>query len=515
MMNQKIKTDVGLITYQQTSQLVDARANEISHWIEQRKIELQMMSESIITSDLDGVAARAYIDEVYRQKADIYLDMGIVKYGGYRVGQTGLGELVSGEAYYKEALLESARFKMSRLISEEEQQIVTMLYRVGGVNRDIEFIFAEISLEHILRIVNKIKVYEGTGELRISGESLASPENTIPANGCEEAYQVFQTDILAARGWSLHYHICQENMNGLNHRIRNSLVLFGLLFSLVMSGFITMGFKTVIQPIEQLEASMDQVAKGNHSIRIATRRQDEIGRLIGSFNGMTATLDKLNYQEKAMRLRILQEQIKPHFLYNTLDTIKWIAVDESSEEMVHMIDALSTYFRIGLSGGKSTITLDEELEHADSYLQIQKVRYEERLNYTIHYDEALQDCLVIRVMLQPLIENAVIHGVAKCETAGIIGVNAVKVPQGIELSVTNNASIDPETVAALNFMFATNQRVEGIKGMGLYNVNHRLRLAYGEPYGLRMASVPEGTRVFINIPEIRKKGDHVSCSNRG
>ncbi|SMP61585.1 sensor histidine kinase [Anoxynatronum buryatiense] len=504
VMNQKIKADVSQITHQQTSQLVDARANQISHWIEQRKIEMQMMADHIINSEMSGIEARDYINETYVQKNDHYLDMGIVKYGGYQVGQDGIGKSIAQESHYREALLESARFKLSRLNFSEGKRTVTLLYRVGGVNRDIEFLFAEISMESILRIIGKIKVYDGVGELMIRGEPLLLGEEEENLKRCVDECQVFQTEIQAARGWSLKYFICQDNMNGLNHRIRNSLIIFGILVSIIMSFLTTLGFKTIIQPIEQLEERMKQVEKGDLTVRLETRRQDEIGRLIGNFNGMVSTLDKMNYQEKEMRLRIMQEQIKPHFLYNTLDTIKWIEMEENTEEVVALIDALSSYFRIGLSGGKSKITMDQEMEHADSYLQILKVRYEDRLNYTIHYDESLLDCLVIRVLLQPLIENAVIHGVAKKEMGGEVMVNAVKTAAGIELSVTNDAQTDPETVALLNQMLQSNQRDHRIKGMGLYNVNHRIRLEYGEVYGIRIVSENGQTRVVATLPEIRK-----------
>ncbi|ABR47348.1 histidine kinase internal region [Alkaliphilus metalliredigens QYMF] len=508
-MDGKVKESVNLLNVNLTNQLIDARGNQMSYWLEQRKIELEMMSSFIINFEKDEIEAREYIESIHKQKSDSYLDMGIVKFGGYKVSCDGTGYYINQEKYYKNALKENASFKLSEPMEKNGEKIAVMLYKVGGVNREIEFIYAEISLEGLMRIASRINVYGGTGEILVKNNSIHRDGKFFDANFIQENPVVFETDIKSARGWSLNYYIPEGNINEINQEVRKFIIIFQVILLLTVIMLLTVSFTSIIRPIDQLKGLMKKVEDGDLSVRLKTNRKDEIGSLITGFNNMTEKLERLSYQEKEMKLKIMQEQIKPHFLYNTLDTIKWVAMEDNTEEVISLIDSLSTYFRIGLSSGKTFISLDEELEHIDSYLRIQKARYEERLTYSIHYDESLMEYMVMRVLLQPIVENAVVHGVSKMEGGGKISIYITHKDETILIKIMNNSEIALNTLEEINHALKANRKTEVLKGYGLYSVNHRIKLEYGEKYGLELQAKSGWTTAIITIPKIRRENDYV------
>ena len=175
----------------------------------------------------------------------------------------------------------------------------------------------------------------------------------------------------------------------------------------------------------------------------------------------------------------------------------------NTEEVLNLIDSLGTYFRIGLSNGKTFITLDEELEHIDSYLRIQKARFEERLSYSIYYDDCLTDYMVIRILLQPIVENAVVHGVNKMDQDGEISIRVTSSGTDIVVLIMNNSQIPEKLVDNINNELKLDRKID-CQGFGLYSVNHRIKLEYGEKYGLQLFSKDGWTTATINIPKITR-----------
>ncbi|MEW9122725.1 MAG: histidine kinase [Thermotaleaceae bacterium] len=386
------------------------------------------------------------------------------------------------------------------------QRVVVMLYKVEGVNREIEYIYGEVPLEQLMRIASKINIYGGTGEILVKNKSIHKDTQRFYDHFSQENFLAFETDISAVRGWSLNYYIPKKRINQINHEIHRILFIFELILLMIVILLLVMSFASIVKPIDKLKELMKKVEEGDFSVRLHNNRQDEIGSLINSFNHMTAQLENLSYQEKEMRLRIMQEQIKPHFLYNTLDTIKWVAAEENTEEVLALIDSLSTYFRIGLSSGKTFISLDEEVEHIDSYLRIQKARYEERLNYSIHYDETLMEYQIMRILLQPIVENAVIHGVNKLDMGGKVSIYISSEEEDILIRIMNHSEMDQDVLQDVNQALGEDKKIEFFKGYGLYNVNHRIKLEHGQGYGLTLQSKRGWTTASIKIPKI--KGEH-------
>lgn len=266
---------------------------------------------------------------------------------------------------------------------------------------------------------------------------------------------------------------------------------------------------TVTRPISSLCSFMEKAEAGDFSVRFHTRYKDEIGVLGTSFNHMIEKINQLInelYVEKQNRLeaqlKSLQEQIKPHFLYNTLDTISWLARAHDAMDVVQLIDALTNMFRVGLSSGHDYITLREEKRHVVNYLYIQKVRYGERLKYEIQIPEEYDDSIVPKLILQPLVENAIYHGVKMKRSGGMISVRGWTDESKLYLSVKDDgAGIPAGRLADIRSWLEHPKDREDQVGFGLSYMEERIELSYGSEYGIRINSQEgEFTEVIICLP---------------
>lgn len=289
--------------------------------------------------------------------------------------------------------------------------------------------------------------------------------------------------------------------------------LFGLSASLWFS-------RSIAQPIFRLMSYMRRAETGNLRPGRWSDRADEIGMLGNSYNRMLAQIRQLislnelrERQKRDAEMRSLQEHIKPHFLYNTLDTIHWMARKEGAEDVSGMVGALSRLFRIGLSKGQDYIPLHSEIEHMTSYMQIQQTRYRDRLQYTLNIPEELRDLLVLKLLLQPLIENAIYHGIKGRRGPGHIRVEARLEHNRLLLTVQDNgAGMSNERLAEMQQLLeaplaSLETSSPGITGKsyGMLNVQARLRLSFGDEYGIELESQEgEGTSVTIIHPLMRE-----------
>lgn len=289
--------------------------------------------------------------------------------------------------------------------------------------------------------------------------------------------------------------------------------LFGLSASLWFS-------RSIAQPIFRLMSYMRRAETGNLRPGRWSDRADEIGMLGNSYNRMLAQIRQLislnelrERQKRDAEMRSLQEHIKPHFLYNTLDTIHWMARKEGAEDVSVMVGALSRLFRIGLSKGQDYIPLHSEIEHMTSYLQIQQTRYRDRLQYTLNIPEEMRDLFVLKLLLQPLIENAIYHGIKGRRGPGHIRVEARLEHNRLLLTVQDNgAGMSNERLAEMQHLLeaplasleASSPGITG-KSYGMLNVQARLRLSFGDEYGIELDSQEgEGTSVTIIHPLMRE-----------
>jgi two-component system sensor histidine kinase YesM len=269
--------------------------------------------------------------------------------------------------------------------------------------------------------------------------------------------------------------------------------------------------KSIYTPIKKLHDVTTTITKNDLQALMTSDNVDEITELGMSFNIMIGKIkelldSKIKEQEnlKKAELRALQAQINPHFLYNTLDTIIWMAESKKTDDVVKIVTALSSFFRISLSKGMDWITIGEELERTRSYLTIQQMRYRDIMNFRIEADENVLENTILKLILQPLVENALYHGIKNKRQGGTIIVRAKrKGNDEVQLEVEDDGiGFTPEKLAKLRAELEDESGdIKLESGFGIGNVNKRIRLYYGKPYGVSVESAyASGTRVTLVIP---------------
>lgn len=300
----------------------------------------------------------------------------------------------------------------------------------------------------------------------------------------------------------------------LNQQIQSFLIACGLLavllvvLTVIVTYLITAG---ILRPVKVLYEATQKVSEGDLDARADVHSKDEIEILANGFNDMAENMQllvqKTKEDEQKMRkldLRLLQEQINPHFLYNTLDTIVWLIECNQADEAVNMVVTLSDFFRLVLSKGKEIISLREEQQHIRSYLDIQGVRYRDILEYDIQIDQELYGYQILKLTLQPLVENALYHGIKYKRAKGHIHICVEKKGGNLHLTVSDDGiGMDGDDLAQLRKEIERPCN-ETEKGFGLANVNERIRMYFGPGYGMKIESEKgKGTSVELTIPAIR------------
>ncbi|GMQ57385.1 sensor histidine kinase [Vallitalea sediminicola] len=321
------------------------------------------------------------------------------------------------------------------------------------------------------------------------------------------------------------YQIVSKHMNNANwyivaatpyksitedaEHIKNIIISMGLL-SLILALAITYILSTAItKPILNLRKCMVEATEGNLTIRSNIKSNDEIGILSSSFNSMLSQIEKLmqqvisdQEQKRKLELKTLQAQINPHFLYNTLDSIIWMA-ESKNENIVPMTESLSKLFRISLSKGNDIIPLLSEIEHVRNYLFIQSMRYTDKFDYSVSVKPQLLRYKTIKLILQPIVENSIYHGIKNKRGKGNITINCYCNENKLLITITDDGiGMNSETCTKiLSPSYKTDGRLSS--GIGVHNVNERIKLYFGNQYGLRYEStISIGTTVYIDLPLI-------------
>lgn len=284
------------------------------------------------------------------------------------------------------------------------------------------------------------------------------------------------------------------------------VILFALLYGIRLS-------RSITRPIMKLSARAEEVARGDLTARQPI--QSETNEIRTLSEGMESMVERLNQQMQEVQLKqeslrrtelaLLQAQINPHFLYNTMDTIIWLIEAEKTQEAVEMVSNLSSFFRHSLSRGEDVITLEEEERHVRSYLQIQRARYKDIMEYSVDIDPRIHSALIPKLTLQPLVENALYHGIKLKRALGHIRVTGWIEDGHVLLQVADNGmGMTQQRLEHLRRTVETEERV----GFGVSAVNQRLQLMFGREYGLSLDSREGiGTTVTIRIP-YREKEEH-------
>lgn len=381
------------------------------------------------------------------------------------------------------------------------------------------------------------KVFEGMDSTRNDlyiGDRFLSPVYSTLSAGAQEQLEQLRREYMSTGklvrvpGSDSLYHMAIEPLSGchilleqpthitsaalqLMNRISLAATVACLLLCLLISYLLS---RSLTRPVQQLNEAMERVKAGDLNVRVDTQRTDELGQLTQSFNRMTEELEE--YLHSSMQrqqelndaqIRMLQAQLNPHFLYNTLDTMKWLGKQGGIPEVASLAGSLAVILRRSISQERF-VTLEQELSMTQRYIDIQRIRFSGRFEYILEVPEPLTHCTVPKLILQPLIENAILHGLADSDS-GRVYIYATTQGGDLCLSVTDDGcGMDSAMVERLNSGGYSMQ--EG--HLGLYNVNTILGMYYGEGYGLcASATLGVGTTVTARIPLHHEERSNTPC----
>ncbi|WP_162487519.1 sensor histidine kinase [Paenibacillus sp. LC231] len=306
----------------------------------------------------------------------------------------------------------------------------------------------------------------------------------------------------------------REEVNRYLVQVVAMVLVLAIAVSLILSAMLT-------RPIRRMGRTMKAVERGDFNVELPMQGPLEVVQLSSRFNLMLDKIRQLMKQivkeqesKRRYELEALQAQINPHFLYNTLNSVVRMVGMSKKEEVITMITSLSKLFRLSLSKGKTSISVREELEHARHYLTIQQMRYKQKFDFMIEADETAQSCYTLKLVLQPLIENAIVHGIEYMVDQGHIHITAAIQGDLLEMTVRDNGvGMSPEMLERILEVEALRQHPAPFintagSGVAVRNVHDRIQLYYGHRYGLEYESeLEEGTTVRIRIPIIHEPGE--------
>ena len=285
-----------------------------------------------------------------------------------------------------------------------------------------------------------------------------------------------------------------------------AILLAALVSSIVISRALSRPLKGLSRAMRQFEKNADTFTYAPvGGAREVQELSESFGHMVVKIQHLMETVRREEINLRKTELKALQAQINPHFLYNTLDSIAWMCEQGRNDEAVQMVNALAQLFRISISRGHELIPIRSELRHAESYLKIQKHRYKNQFSYRFDVDESCLDFLCNKITLQPIIENAIYHGINGLVDEGEIVITLRADGSDVVFTVADNGvGMEEEQIQAI-----LRKERSDHTGIGIKNVNDRLKIYFGEGYGITIDSEPDvGTTVTIRMPQVREEGEY-------
>ncbi|MGN0264308.1 MAG: cache domain-containing protein [Oliverpabstia sp.] len=494
-------------------------------------------------ADEAGVQLLSQFSTVLSSREDIY-NLGILQKNGKALLNEGKSRLntyvdMEKQEWYRRAVENRDSFYLSsahvqHMIQGERPWVITLSrYIPDPMNKEGGVLFVDLNYSAIRKLCDDSSVGK-KGYIFIldeDGNIVYHPQQQQLYNELQTEYidEVMncQTDVLnmgdgdSARlytisrsdttGWTV---VSCSYISELLKKSGEAQIIYMLMavvlvaIALLISSFMA---KSITQPILKLQSSMALIQKGDFRAgNVEVESRNEIGSLTETFNVMTLRIQELMEQnineQKAKRkseMKALQSQINPHFLYNTLDSIIWMAESGKNEEVVLMTASLARLLRQNISNEEEEISIFEEVEYCRNYLTIQKMRYKDKLEFRIDVAPEITSCQIIKLVLQPLIENAIYHGLKYKESKGLLELIGYAAGEDIIFEIRDNGvGMDEET---LNHIFERHTVNYRSNGVGVYNVERRIKLTYGQEYGITYKSRSgEGTVARVCIPKERR-----------
>ncbi|MCG8500829.1 MAG: sensor histidine kinase [Firmicutes bacterium] len=450
------------------------------------------------------------------------------------------GKLIWTDCFYNDTAEQISKDTRGNLDAQLNQFMLIRYMMNEKTFEDIGYLAISINLENLSRLIDNI-TFGKNGKLYIidaNGKVLASkdrsqllktvnfnPETMSAVTHTRSEHRFFQGLIgqeqyfifaapLSINDWKLIVTLPAGELANAVSGTLFSVVFIGIISFFVITFISTFILNNISFPLKKILTTIKEIRKGDLSQKVNVNGCIEVNQLSTEFNFM---LDKINNllstivdEQNALRksqLKALRAQINPHFLYNTLDSIKWLICSGDHDKAAKLISSLSSFFRLGLSGGNEEILIKEEIEHVRNYLFIQKLRCGENLSYLIDVEPEIEDLKTPKLILQPIVENAIMHGLNQKEGQGLIKIIVRrKDPQTILYEIIDTGKgMKPEKLDALNqkikapLLQSTAER----HGYAVRNVNQRIKLSYGEKYGICYKSkYNTGTKACITIPAV-------------
>lgn len=487
-----------------TGQIVNAKGENISNWLSERVRDVETLSQNISYFQLDIDESLTYLRSIKSNTDNIYESLGIIDKDGVAWITNGASFSIKDREYYDRILKTDDDFVISEPISSyaNDENIVVILHRVDFEgSSEIAYVSTAVSIDVINRTASQIFLYDGEG--RIINKYGDYIDSSISGNHLDYGRETisFQSEIDTSPGWSIVFNVSESILTEGMKKIQHQAIVIASIVGVSLSIILVFLSRSIVRPLKNLQSLMKDVENGDTSVRYSPVSDDEINMLGISFNEMLSELKQMKFEKNEMELLLMQEQVKPHFLYNALDTIRWSAEDDASQasELIH---ALSTYFRVGFSKGKKNVTLEEELDHVESYLQIQSARFEDLLKYEICYDEHLINQRIPKIIIQPLVENSIAHGFSELVKKELrIVIEIFSRDNNLIICIKDNGvGIPDDKLNKIKLALEKDSKPGQDIGFGLYGANHRIKLVYGDPYGLFINQSNGWTIVELMLP---------------
>ncbi len=490
----------------------------------------------------DEASVTDFLRTIILSRKDI-ASIGVFGYNGRFVSDGGSGNLnpyvnVPDQSWYREAKEGQGKVFISSshvqpVFKEDYRWVVSLSREIRSADnsRGLGVLLVDLNFSVINDILNGIELGK-RGYVYIvdqSGRVVYHPQqqllySNLKTEKIDEALALGSGSFITDEGGQSRIYTVQDSGFGwkivgvsyvgelVNNkgRMQTSFFTLGgisLVVALLLSFLLS---RNLTRPIHQMQKHMSEVEKGNFDIQVPVDSTREIGMLARAFNLMVVRIRELMAQvvkeqefKRKSELNALQAQINPHFLYNTLDSIVWMAENDKSAEVVRMTSALARLFRASISKGSELVPVRNEIEHISNYLTIQKMRYRDKLDFRIDVDDDIKSSLTLKVLLQPLVENAIYHGVKNKYGTGTIRISGERKGETIVLRVSDNG-VGMDEATRKTLLSPAADPKQG-KGVGLTNVHERIRLYFGKTYGLSIESEPdEGTTVTVTFPVLDK-----------
>ncbi len=528
-----------------TEQSVDQTCLMVSSYLDSLKSILKQLSAEILSADsTDSVKEKLNISAALHtdiQAASIYAaDGSLILYGS---DKTNLKEDLSNNTDFNRKLFENSTAReyivsvphVQTMFEEYYPWVVTMAHReYQPLFEKYVYVAIDLSFIGIARYIDNIGIGQHGYSYIIddSGDIVYHPRQQMIYSGLktEEINELSNykdgTYTKSDRAYAI------KSLQGSNWRIVGvgftsdlaksrskaiaRVVTLSLTCCIIMTVFIMFIFsRWFSRPIFRLVSEMKKFETDPDNYRYKSENNliSEMQTITDSYEQMVKMtkelMEQVREEEMTLRkteLKALQAQINPHFLYNTLDSIQWMCEQKKTDDAIKMVGALARLFRISISRGKELIPIKDEIQHARSYLIIQSYRYKDQFTYEFNVEPELEDCLCNKITIQPLIENAIYHGIDRMVDEGKITVNVQSDSDDILITVSDNGvGMTEEQCRSI----LSKERTDS-GGIGIKNVNDRLRIYFGNSYGITINSeLDVGTTVIVRIPKLREEPNNV------